>query len=60
MLLVFPIWALVYLLVPRKRYIPVTATAAVWDSMKGTGYKVLEYATIVKLTLNPLQLFLFV
>lgn len=28
----------------------VTATAAVWDSMKGTGTQVLEYATIVKLT----------
>lgn len=28
----------------------VTATAAAWDSMKGTGTQVLEYATIVKLT----------
>lgn len=28
----------------------VTATAAVWDGMKGTGTQVLEYATIVKLT----------
>lgn len=51
MLLVFPIWALVYLLVQRiNDTSSVTATAAVWDSMKGTGTQVLEYATIVKLT----------
>ena len=40
----------------------VTATDAVWDSMKGTGTQVLEYATIVKLTrtlaIIPITLFL--
>ena len=54
MLLVFPIWALVYFAgTAVNDTSSVTATAAVWDSMKGTGTQVLEYGTIVKLTRTP-------